>query len=150
MGGPVSRCTCHTQKTAQTQFTLPGGDRESETNFPGPADVQTGESKKSRGDRDVRDQRTERLRRAKLHLVCQPKYRKTLPQNLTRVGVAAHPASHPLQFINLAPFQSRRYPPFRESEGDEGHGGTNGGEEDGLGVCPSLHSCTDLRCSAVL
>ncbi len=25
-------------KTAQTQFTLPGRDRESETNFPGPAD----------------------------------------------------------------------------------------------------------------
>ncbi len=97
-------------ETAQTQFTLPGRDGESETNFSGPADR---ESKKSHGDRDVRAHRTERPRESETTFSVRPQ-RKTLPQNLPHVGVAAHPVSHPLQFINLAPFQSRRSPPFRE------------------------------------
>lgn len=90
-------------KTAQTQFILPGGVGESE-NFFRPADR-------------VRNHPLTRMLQINVLDGWESKtVFRVLAQNPTHVGVAAHPVSHPLQFINLAPFQSRRYPPFRESE----------------------------------
>ena len=131
-------------KTAQTQFTLAGGDGESETNFPRPADRRV---RNHAVTETLRDQRTVKVQRARLH----SRRWRTLPTKSHSCGsFAAHPVSHPLQFISLAPFQSQRYPPFGVRARWRSWEHRRWGGRGIRGVCPSLHSCTDLRSGVAL
>lgn len=109
-------------KTAQTQFTLPGRDEESETNFPRSADSR------------VRNHTvTEMLKRVKLHLVYRPSGRHY--PKISLMWELLHTLYHILSNSSTwLLFKAGTILPS-ERERDEGHGSTIEGEEDGLEEC---------------
>lgn len=110
MGGPVSRCTCHTHTDSSTQFKVFARDEKRvKPNFPRP------ESRRVRNHTLTEMLETTALNAAFSVLsffLCPPPLPPKKNQ-IQPVGVAAHPVSHPLQFINLALFQSCCFPPVK-------------------------------------